>query len=629
MAKVRGGAAQCTIWLLLLLIGNGRMSAIDISFHQLDWLDNNGGFTSEKSDWGKVTLRFSSADTNLFTQTGNSFVGYVNIVTTVPGGSTNNWAVMNAPVVFNNLSEFDNGYPKTLRFDLGVPRGSNRVASLHYRVTIDDIPLGVAPFGPMTLSGVGISRVLYGGFSGVMDGIIFSGNSGQTAPAPAFNAVGAFPGESAINKVAIGYTNFSDIPVVTNQDLNGCVPASAAQSIKYLTRNNPAFTNTVQNIYDTLKGSNYMNSSLGTNGTGTGSVAYKQGKDKYVSTNGLGITTIVAVTNFIKVANAISNGADVEIAFRYSVTNSASGKTNYSGHLAMVTSITTLIGSNGIVSGYEVEWVDGEPVEFVDEEGNTISNSFENISHSTIVDTNGVIRNPDTNYASQRFVGFYVETTNSAPDLSYNLNGAGKYLASAGQASIVRLALNGSASQDTAGNFSSSGPTAGGLTAFDFLTRTEIEVLSFSLVEGSSLGGGNFTAEGQGLGTVNGVPTIINFEASKAGGVVKVKISDAETGAIFLNGTGEPGRADMQLTITPIGSGPPIIQSVTTLSNGTVQVMASGVPNTSYLVQATTNMINPSWATIGTATTVPNGLALFSDLQATNFPTRFYRLWLP
>ena len=72
-----------------------------------------------------------------------------------------------------------------------------------------------------------------------------------------------------------------------------------------------------------------------------------------------------------------------------------------------------------------------------------------------------------------------------------------------------------------------------------------------------------------------------------------------------------------------------IIESIATLPDGNVQFLASGVPDTSYLVQATTNMVNPSWATIGTAKTSSNGKASFTDSHATNFPTRLYRLWLP
>ena len=168
-------AIRRAVWLCVLLAGNGQVSAVDVTFNQVDWLDNNGGYTSEKSDWGEVTVQFSSADSSLFTHTGSSFVGYVNIVTTVPGGSSNNWAVVNAPVVFNNLGKFDGGFTKALFFDLGVPRGSIRVTSLQYRLTVDGAPLGLVPLGPMTVSGVGVSELLFGGMVGVLDGTAYAG----------------------------------------------------------------------------------------------------------------------------------------------------------------------------------------------------------------------------------------------------------------------------------------------------------------------------------------------------------------------------------------------------------------------------------------------------------------------
>lgn len=614
---------QKAIWLLLAVIGAGRMSAVDIAFNQLDWLDNNGGFTSEKSDWGAVTVLVSSADTNLFTQTGNSFVGYVNIVTTVPGGNTNNWAVMNAPVVFNSLSEFDYGFPKSHWFNLGIPRGSIRVTSLNYRITIDAAPLATAPIGPMAAADVGISKILFGGSSGVLNGIAFSGNSGRLPPAPAFNFKGAAPGESAANMVRIGLTNISQVPVVTNENVNGCAPAAAARSIKYLARNNAGFTNSAQNIYDTIKGSNYMNSALGSSGDGTDSVGFKEGKDNYVATNKLGIKTVIGITNFVKVVNALSNGADVELHFIwYGSTNDAALDTNYFGHYAMVTSITTLV-SNGVVSGYDVEWIDGEQ---------GASNSSNRV-HSYIFDTNGVVRTPDPGDYGTKLFSFYVETTNSppSPDFEFEGSGAGggKYLAPDGRASIVRFTFSGIVNQDVGGNFISSGPVTGNLSAFDFHTRTEVNSQSIPFVEGTSSGGGDFTVNWQSVATVDGLRVVVNFEASKSNGVFRVNIFEAEGGGVFVTGTGEEGRANMQLTITPIGSGIPMIKSVTKLPDGNMQIIALGIPDTSYLVQATTNTLNPSWATIGTATTSADGLVLFSDLHATNFPTRLYRLALP
>src|SRR6516225_1984509 len=110
---------QLGIPLLAVLLWTGQARAVDITFNQVDWLDTKGPFAKEKSDWGAVTVQFSASDASLFTQAGNVLFGYLNIVTTVPGGHADNWAVRNYPVSFDNPGELDNSFPETLFFDLG------------------------------------------------------------------------------------------------------------------------------------------------------------------------------------------------------------------------------------------------------------------------------------------------------------------------------------------------------------------------------------------------------------------------------------------------------------------------------------------------------------------------------
>lgn len=51
-----------------------------------------------------------------------------------------------------------------------------------------------------------------------------------------------------------------------------------------------------------------------------------------------------------------------------------------------------------------------------------------------------------------------------------------------------------------------------------------------------------------------------------------------------------------------------------------------GAPGQSCVVQATTNLVAPSWSTICTTNIGNNGLLIFTDLDSKNFPMRFYRL---
>jgi hypothetical protein len=211
----------------------------------------------------------------------------------------------------------------------------------------------------------------------------------------------------------------------------------------------------------------------------------------------------------------------------------------------------------------------------------------------------------------------------SAIDIVFSLNGGGKFVTPDAEASIVRLTLTGTADLDATGNLTNFANMSGTLMAFNFLTYTEIESQSLSLVQCSVSEGTNFTANGQGVATVNGAPTNITFAASNVGGVINYAISDPVSGAIYMSGTGELNRAALQLSAG-------VTLFLTALPDGNMQITASGgIPGAPYSVQATTMLNSPSWATIGMATAGTNGMFLFTDLNATNFATRFYRALSP
>jgi hypothetical protein len=69
--------------------------------------------------------------------------------------------------------------------------------------------------------------------------------------------------------------------------------------------------------------------------------------------------------------------------------------------------------------------------------------------------------------------------------------------------------------------------------------------------------------------------------------------------------------------------------SIKMLVDGSAQITCAGSPNQSYLVQATTSLSSPSWTTIATNTTGADGLFVFVDTDAPNFPARFYRASTP
>jgi hypothetical protein len=61
--------------------------------------------------------------------------------------------------------------------------------------------------------------------------------------------------------------------------------------------------------------------------------------------------------------------------------------------------------------------------------------------------------------------------------------------------------------------------------------------------------------------------------------------------------------------------------------DGSATIILSGIPGRSYLLQASINMID--WAVIRTNVADTNGLILFIDSDATNYPSRFYRSSTP
>jgi len=69
--------------------------------------------------------------------------------------------------------------------------------------------------------------------------------------------------------------------------------------------------------------------------------------------------------------------------------------------------------------------------------------------------------------------------------------------------------------------------------------------------------------------------------------------------------------------------------SIQMLADGCAKITCAGFPSQSYVVQATTSLSSPTWATIATNTAGLDGLFVFVDMDAPNFPARFYRTSTP
>ncbi len=78
-----------------------------------------------------------------------------------------------------------------------------------------------------------------------------------------------------------------------------------------------------------------------------------------------------------------------------------------------------------------------------------------------------------------------------------------------------------------------------------------------------------------------------------------------------------------------LGSFTSTISNQATQPDGNFTLIATGIAGTNYVIQATSDVANGSWTSLGTVTALPNGLISFTDLNATNFSQRYYRLALP
>jgi hypothetical protein len=334
--------------LVLCIMANsspaGLVATPSVTFDQINWGNGSGGFQDQDSQWGQAVVSFSPDDAASLSPFGSGYAGWVNIVTSVAGGSNNNWSVENMPVVFDKAGDLSGDLPFTYQFDLGQPDGS-AVANLSYSLMLSTSPLTSEPSGPLTSAGV----------LGVTDTegtTTTPGLEGDEAGTVAQDTVGAAVA-GAVAGAAIGaggrgsiQTSQTNIAVVAEQ-LNGCAPGAAARSIKYLQQMYPSLnvTQNAQQVYGTL--TNLMQSVTGpatTNGGGTAIANFVAGKNLYFTTNNLQIAPTVVTTNFGQVISSLNATGDVEIGV---------GWAGGGGHCIFVTGVTTVY-TNGVPYRYIV-----------------------------------------------------------------------------------------------------------------------------------------------------------------------------------------------------------------------------------------------------------------------------------
>jgi hypothetical protein len=135
------------------------------------------------------------------------------------------------------------------------------------------------------------------------------------------------------------------------------------------------------------------------------------------------------------------------------------------------------------------------------------------------------------------------------PCRDYDLLGGGKFLVN-GAVTMVRVELDGLVATADPDVFTDGDAISGTLSAFNYLTRTQVDSVSLTSLEVTRTGA-DFSVAGAGTASVNGVTTNIEFDASQTGGDANFELRNADTSAVLAGGIGEDARSAFQLTVGP------------------------------------------------------------------------------
>jgi hypothetical protein len=159
--------------------------------------------------------------------------------------------------------------------------------------------------------------------------------------------------------------------------------------------------------------------------------------------------------------------------------------------------------------------------------------------------------------------------------------------------------------QDTTNNVSASKLTRGDADA-------DSDALSVTAVSATSTNGGS-------VSLASGIVTYVPTASYVGDDLFTYTLSDGYT-----NVTGT-----VLVTVRSSGAVSQNVFPPTTLPDGNKRIKFAGIPGRTYYIQATTDLAPPSWVPIGTNVVGGTGLSTFDDLDATNYPSRYYRTIAP
>jgi hypothetical protein len=118
---------------------------------------------------------------------------------------------------------------------------------------------------------------------------------------------------------------------------------------------------------------------------------------------------------------------------------------------------------------------------------------------------------------------------------------------------------------------------------------------------------------------------VSNFATNKFAVDTSTFSNDFSGGAFSLAMAGN----NLVLNYTAAPAVPPTFNGIVNSGSGGMQLAGTGAVGQAYVLLASPNLAPVNWSPIATNTANANGLIQFTDLQATNYLKRFYRLSVP
>ncbi|HMJ63879.1 MAG TPA: hypothetical protein VK615_00905, partial [Candidatus Binatia bacterium] len=121
--------------------------------------------------------------------------------------------------------------------------------------------------------------------------------------------------------------------------------------------------------------------------------------------------------------------------------------------------------------------------------------------------------------------------------------------------------------------------------------------------------------------------TITGGAITAGQGTPQITWSAGSAGSVNLGATVTRGCSSIGSAVVSVSQQDVRFTSISCSANGHAHVVGLGTGSVTYVIQATTDLVN--WQNLGTATADASGVLGFEDINAPNFAARYYRAALP